>query len=53
MSAATTTVNLSESQGPTAVAICILFAVITFIVISLRLFSRIFIIHSTGLDDGG
>lgn len=39
------------SQGPTATAISIVFAVITAIVISLRLFSRIYIVRSTGLDD--
>ncbi|KFX90994.1 hypothetical protein V490_06144 [Pseudogymnoascus sp. VKM F-3557] len=39
------------SQGPTATAISIVFAVMTAIVISLRLFSRIYIVRSTGLDD--
>ncbi|KFY30406.1 hypothetical protein V493_01939 [Pseudogymnoascus sp. VKM F-4281 (FW-2241)] len=39
------------SQGPTATAISIVFAVITAIVITARLFSRIYIVRSTGLDD--
>jgi hypothetical protein len=39
------------TQGPTATAISIVFAVMTVIVISLRLFSRIVIVQSTGLDD--
>lgn len=41
----------SATQGPTAVAISVVFAVITFIVISLRLFSRIVVVRSVGLDD--
>ncbi|KFY55110.1 hypothetical protein V496_07110 [Pseudogymnoascus sp. VKM F-4515 (FW-2607)] len=39
------------SQGPAATAISIVFAVMTGVVISLRLFSRIYIVRSTGLDD--
>jgi hypothetical protein len=42
----------SGTQGPTAIAISIVFAVVAFFVISLRLFSRIAIVRSAGVDDG-
>lgn len=45
-------VDLSENNGPMVESIAIIFAVITVIVISLRLFSRIVIVHYVGLDDG-
>lgn len=40
-----------ESQGPTVNAIAIVFAVITAIVMSLRLYARIFLVQKLGLDD--
>ncbi|KAK7564102.1 integral membrane protein [Phyllosticta citricarpa] len=40
-----------ESQGPTTNAIAIVFAVITAIVMSLRLYARIFLVQKIGLDD--
>ncbi|KAE8165446.1 hypothetical protein BDV40DRAFT_65776 [Aspergillus tamarii] len=40
-----------ESKGPTVIAIAVTFAVWTFIIISLRLFSRVFVLQKMGLDD--
>ncbi|KAF7717488.1 Uncharacterized protein PECH_007958 [Penicillium ucsense] len=39
------------SQGPTVVGISLAFAVLTFIVLSLRLFARIYVLGKMGLDD--
>ncbi|KAB2578780.1 Integral membrane protein [Lasiodiplodia theobromae] len=42
---------MAESQGPTVVTISVIFAVITFIIMSLRLWARIFIVQKVGYDD--
>ncbi|KAL1638365.1 hypothetical protein SLS56_000173 [Neofusicoccum ribis] len=42
---------MAESQGPTVVTISVVFAVITFIIMALRLWARIFIVQKVGLDD--
>lgn len=42
----------SASEGPAVVAISIVFALITLVVIVLRLFSRFLIVLSAGVDDG-
>ncbi|KAJ5614053.1 hypothetical protein N7528_007707 [Penicillium herquei] len=39
------------SQGPTVVAIGIAFAALTFVVLVLRLFARIYVLRKMGLDD--
>jgi hypothetical protein len=39
------------SQGPMVVGICLAFAVLTFIVLSLRLFARIYVLGKMGVDD--
>ncbi|KAJ5314469.1 uncharacterized protein N7443_001353 [Penicillium atrosanguineum] len=39
------------SQGPVVVGLCIAFAILTFIVLSLRLFARIYVLGKMGLDD--
>ncbi|KAJ5833889.1 hypothetical protein N7474_002200 [Penicillium riverlandense] len=39
------------SQGPTVTGVCVAFAVLTFLVLSLRLFSRIVVLGKMGLDD--
>jgi hypothetical protein len=39
------------SQGSIVVGISVAFAVLTFIVLALRLFSRIYVLHKMGLDD--
>lgn len=39
------------SQGPVVVGIAVAFAVLTFIVLALRLFSRIYVLHRMGADD--
>ena len=39
------------SQGPTVVGISLAFAVLTFLVLSLRLFARIYVLGKMGLDD--
>lgn len=39
------------SQGPVVIGICIAFAILTFIVLSLRLFARIYVLGKMGLDD--
>lgn len=46
------TADLTQNQGPMVESIAIFFAVLTAIVISLRLFSRIVIVQYVGLDDG-
>ena len=42
----------NESQGPTVNAVAIVFAVITAITITLRLWARVFIVKKVGADDG-
>jgi len=39
------------SQGPVVVGICLAFAILTFIVLSLRLFARIYVLGKMGVDD--
>jgi hypothetical protein len=39
------------SQGPVVVGICLAFAVLTFIVLSLRLFARVYVLGKMGVDD--
>lgn len=39
------------SQGPTVVGISLAFAVLTFVVLSLRLFARIYVLGKMGVDD--
>ncbi|KAJ5162732.1 uncharacterized protein N7500_004562 [Penicillium coprophilum] len=39
------------SQGPKVAGICIAFAALTFVVLALRLFSRIFVLGQMGVDD--
>lgn len=43
---------MAESQGPTVTTVSVVFGVITIITISLRLFARIHITRSFGVDDG-
>lgn len=40
-----------ETQGPTVDAVSIAFGVLTLITISLRLWARIFVVKSLGVDD--
>lgn len=40
-----------DTQGPVVVGICVAFAVITFCVLVLRLFSRVYVLGKMGLDD--
>lgn len=42
---------MAESQGPTANSVAIIFAALTFFAIVFRLWARIFIVKSVGLDD--
>lgn len=39
------------SQGPVVVGIAVAFAIVTFIVLALRLFSRIYVLRKMGIDD--
>lgn len=39
------------SQGPMVVGVSVAFAALTFVVLALRLFSRIFVLGQMGLDD--
>ncbi|KAJ5224902.1 uncharacterized protein N7469_008405 [Penicillium citrinum] len=39
------------SQGPVVVGICLAFAILTFIVLALRLFARIYVLGKMGVDD--
>ena len=39
------------SQGPVVSGISIAFAVLTFVVLALRLFSRIYVLGKMGIDD--
>lgn len=43
---------MAESRGPTVDGVAIAFAILTAIVISLRLCARAFIVKSVGVDDG-
>lgn len=43
---------INESKGPISNTVCIVFMVLSFIVISLRLFSRLWVVRAMGLDDG-
>ncbi|KNG82727.1 putative integral membrane protein [Aspergillus nomiae NRRL 13137] len=40
-----------DSKGPTVIAVAVTFAVWTFIIMCLRLFSRVFVLQKMGLDD--
>jgi hypothetical protein len=42
---------VSDSQGPVVVGISIAFAVVTFVVICLRMFARVVVLNHVGLDD--
>lgn len=42
----------SESKGPETVSLCIFFMVMAFVVLCLRLFSRLWVVRAMGLDDG-
>jgi hypothetical protein len=39
------------TQGPVVVGICVAFAVVTFCVLVLRLFARVYVLGKMGLDD--
>lgn len=43
--------SVEETQSPVISGIAIAFAVLTFIVISLRLFSRLYVLGKMGVDD--
>ena len=43
---------MSDSQGPTVVTVSVVFAVLTAVVMSMRLYARVFIVQKLGLDDG-
>lgn len=43
--------SVEETQGPVIAGIAIAFAVLTFFVISLRLFSRLYVLGKMGVDD--
>lgn len=45
------TASLKESQAPVITGICIGFAILTFIVLVLRLFARIYVLGKMGVDD--
>lgn len=42
----------AETRGPTVTAVAVSFAVISFLAIFLRLWSRIFVVRTFGADDG-
>lgn len=42
---------ISDSQGPFVVGISIAFAVVTFVVICLRMFARVVVLNHVGMDD--
>ena len=42
---------MAESQGPTANVVSIVFGCITFFVICLRMFARIYVVGKVGIDD--
>ena len=39
------------TQGPMVVGICVAFAALTFIVLALRLFARVYVLGQMGVDD--
>jgi hypothetical protein len=41
----------SDSQGPVVVGISIAFAIVTFVVFSLRMFARVVVLKNVGVDD--
>lgn len=43
--------NGYETQGPLVLGVSIAFAVLTFVILCLRLFSRIYILGNMGVDD--
>ncbi|KXG50714.1 uncharacterized protein PGRI_044810 [Penicillium griseofulvum] len=43
--------DINGSQGPVVEGVCVAFAILTFIVLALRLFSRICVLGQMGLDD--
>ncbi|KAL2112272.1 hypothetical protein VUR80DRAFT_8125 [Thermomyces stellatus] len=43
---------MAETRGPTVTAVCLSFAIISFLTISLRLWSRVFVVRTFGADDG-
>lgn len=40
-----------ETQSPTVIAVAVAFAIITFVILSLRLYARIFLVNHVGKDD--
>ncbi|KLU90438.1 hypothetical protein MAPG_10292 [Magnaporthiopsis poae ATCC 64411] len=40
-----------ETQSPTVIAVAVAFAIITFVILSLRLYARIFLVKHVGKDD--
>lgn len=42
---------MAETQGPTVITVSIIFAVISFLAVSLRLWARIFVVKSVWSDD--
>lgn len=45
------TVSVEDSRAPVITGICIGFAILTFIVLALRLFARIYVLGKMGADD--
>jgi hypothetical protein len=41
----------SDSQGPVVVGISIAFAIVTFVVVCLRMFARVVVLEHVGVDD--
>jgi hypothetical protein len=41
----------SDSQGPVVVGISIAFAIVTFVVVCLRIFARFIVLERVGVDD--
>lgn len=44
-------ITMADSQGPVVTAVAIVFAVITFFTITLRMWARAFVVKSLGPDD--
>jgi hypothetical protein len=42
---------MAETQGPKVVGIAIAFAAVTFVVLLLRLFARVYVLKKMGVDD--
>lgn len=42
---------MAESQGPLVTTVSIVFAVISFLTIAIRLYARLFVSKSLGIDD--